>query len=104
MSPATQPAVLLAAVDAVRYCDTPQAHELRIITDGHRVYAHGPVTDAGPAYRYLTEVTVVCGQPGIDDHPCDGTATVDLAEPGVWVVPSDSTRALLRELGTAVDQ
>jgi hypothetical protein len=103
-APLVHPSGILVLVDTVRYCDTKHQHEVHVLTDGGRVYAYGQVTDADAGSRYGTEITVTCGQPGIDDVACEGTVTVDLAEDGIWEAATPARAGLLDQFGTAVDQ
>lgn len=98
------PSGLLVLVDVLRYCDTAQEHEVRIITDGLRAYAPGATTEAGPGWRVSTQIGLTCGQPVRDDQPCDGSVYVDLAEPGVWVAATPEAERLLTAYGQELDR
>jgi len=95
--------VLVLAADT-RYCDTGACHEVEILTDGRRVYAHGQTTGCPAASRYGSEITVTCGQPGRDDHACEGTVTVDLTDPDVWTAADNDRTDLLTRHGIEVDR
>lgn len=78
----------------VTYCDSRHEHEITLISDGQRSYAHGDATDCGPALRYDATLTVDCGQPGIDDEPCAGQVMFHLDTAGTWTADPKARKLL----------
>jgi hypothetical protein len=78
----------------VAYCDTRHEHQITLTTDGRTAYAHGDLTTAGTVTRYDAVLTVVCGQPGAEDHACEGVAEFLLDTPGTWTADPTARREL----------